>query len=323
MTSARHLVQALEESGFKRVERFEAPQPLLSWRNQPLPELAEIIVRRQLIGATADDLGFTRGEGGRFEALVSDILLSRFDRRWFLKLHERYERLVAETSGAPAPEVFDLPPRTEAPPPPPQFASTPKSKLASTPKSQPPRRAPVAGASRPAEVERKLEPAAEPATAPVAELAGDVKDWPMSPVQQALEHLAREAAAAPIAAAGAADLDLDRELAAVLRAARAEGGKKSCAPFVIGWCVSAVLAIAQRSPQILLVGSIVVVFLFARGASRRLARMADAGASEFRARVRNNPQLRAQVALKLRESMVKGSGETRQLVEELLKRVSA
>jgi hypothetical protein len=321
MTSARHLVQALEESGFKRIERFETPQPLLSWRNQPLPERAEIIVRRQLIGATADDLGFTRAEGGRFEALVSDILLSRFDRRWFLKLHERYERLVAESSGAPALEVFDLPQPTEAAPTPPKFASTPKP--------QPPPRGPSAGASRGPEVERKLEPVTQPVPAPpiepVAELGDDVRDWPRSPVQQAIEQLAREAAAAaaPLAAAGAEDLDLDRELAAVLGAARAEGGKKSCAPFVVGWCIVVVLAATQGSFRIFLIGSVAAFVLFVRGASRRLARMADAGASEFRARVRNNPELRAQVAKKLRESMVKGNGETRQLVEELLKRVSA
>jgi hypothetical protein len=51
--------------------------------------------------------------------------------------------------------------------------------------------------------------------------------------------------------------------------------------------------------------------------------MADAGAAEFRLRVRHNPELRASALHALREALLKNNAETRQLIEELLKRVSA
>jgi hypothetical protein len=309
MTSARHLVRALQESGYKRVERFETPQPLLSWRGQPLPELAEVIVRRQSIGATADDLGFARGEGGHYEALVSDILLSRFDRRWFLKLHERYERLVAE--GADAPEMFDTP--------------LPVVKVHTTPAREPmhpPRHESRASSKREPHGEPRNEPRSEPkaeAKPPHAERAAVA----LSPVQQALEQLARAAAAPAQLAERPPQVELDQELAHVLRAARSAGGAKGCAPFVVGWVVLLVVGISQGSLKLIAAGTGVAIFLFARYGAKRLARMADAGAAEFRLRVRHNPELRASALHALREALLKNNTETRQLIEELLKRVSA
>lgn len=101
MRSARHLKAALEAGGLREVELHAEPQPLLTWRNQPVGESAEVIVRRRGIGATADDLGFLRRPNGQFEAIVSEILLGRFDRRWFAELDKRYTAIAGAAGDAP------------------------------------------------------------------------------------------------------------------------------------------------------------------------------------------------------------------------------
>ncbi|MCY3003557.1 MAG: hypothetical protein NTV21_17315 [Planctomycetota bacterium] len=103
MRSAKHLKAALEAVGMREVEIHDEPQPLLSWRNQPVGESAEVIVRRRHIGATADDLGFLRRPNGQFEAIVSEILLGRFDLRWFAELDKRHAALAAAAGDAPEP----------------------------------------------------------------------------------------------------------------------------------------------------------------------------------------------------------------------------
>ena len=101
MRSAQHLKAALEAVGLREVEIHAEPQPLLSWRNQPVGESAEVIVRRRFIGATADDLGFLRRPNGQFEAIVSEILLGRFDLRWFAELDKRHAALAAAAGDPP------------------------------------------------------------------------------------------------------------------------------------------------------------------------------------------------------------------------------
>lgn len=103
MRSAQHLKAALEAVGLREIEIHDQPQPLLSWRNQPVGESAEVIVRRRHIGATADDLGFLRRPNGQFEAIVSEILLGRFDLRWFAELDKRHAALAAAAGEAPEP----------------------------------------------------------------------------------------------------------------------------------------------------------------------------------------------------------------------------
>lgn len=116
MRSARHLVQALQAVGLREVESDARGLELMSWRGKPLGESAEVVVRRRSIGATADDLGFQRALGGAFEARLSDIHLSRFDRRWFAELQKRYDALLeADPVAEPAPEASAIPRTAQIP----------------------------------------------------------------------------------------------------------------------------------------------------------------------------------------------------------------
>jgi hypothetical protein len=139
MRSAVHLKAALEAVGLREVEIHDEPQPLLSWRNQPVGESAEVIVRRRFIGATADDLGFLRRPNGQFEAIVSEILLGRFDLRWFAELDKRHAALAAAAGDTPEPVATPTRKSMDG-----AVAATPRS---ATP--EPPRSLPKLDAARP------------------------------------------------------------------------------------------------------------------------------------------------------------------------------
>lgn len=286
ITSARHLVRALEASGFKRVERFETPQPLMSWRKQPLADSAEIIVRRDQIGATADDLGFTRRADGAFDALVSEIHLSRIDRRWFQQLHERCAALAAaDGEDASAPVLRDT---TSTAPAEPTVVEAPQ------------------GTSR----------------APGAPLA-DALHSTRASLHAALQGLVQAVDSEPTVQHSVGELNLDRELAAVLGAARQASGKLGCLPIVLGGLVFMLFAIAMRNTPLFVMGMVATAALCARKGKQRLERMVSAAASEFRARFRDDPQLRARAVRKLHADLSKQTPELKQVVEGLLRRVGA
>ncbi len=300
ITSSRALVAALEQGGFKVVERHSAPQPLLSWRKQPMGVSAEIIVRRAQIGSTADDLGFTRGPSGAFEAILSDIHLSRFDRRWFQKLAER-----AASAAAAAGESYDAPVAVERAPlrAPPVDAAPPTPDVASVPR-------------RPAVQADAFERDARERSrrTPPAAVASAVQD-----VLQEFESL--ESAAAGAAPAAGESLDLERELLDVLGAARKAGGSLGCAPVVFGWLLVSAIGLSNRSPQVLFFASVVAIALFLRAVKQRSERMAAAGAAAFAARFRGNPQLREHALRKLRAGLVKQGADLKPVVEQMLRRL--
>ncbi len=102
MWSQDHLVRALAQVGYDQAEAHEARVPLMSWRGIPLGADANVVVRRERIGAAGDDLGFVRNGRGTFDAMISEIHLFRFDRRWLEDLARRHDEL-ARADGLTAP----------------------------------------------------------------------------------------------------------------------------------------------------------------------------------------------------------------------------
>lgn len=92
--SQDHLVRALAQIGYDGAEAHTERVPLMSWRGIPLGADANIIVRRERIGAAGDDLGFVRNARGTFDAVISEIHLFRFDRRWLEDLARRHDELA-------------------------------------------------------------------------------------------------------------------------------------------------------------------------------------------------------------------------------------
>jgi len=295
MTSGSHLVAALEQSGLREVERVADLAPLVSWRGQPLPERAEIIVRRRQIGATADDLGFVRGAEGRYEALVSEILLSRFDKRWFAELEKRYAALAggpvpdARPTQAPVPSV-ELPaelapskqperPRTDAPPPTPAPQPTPKPQAA--------------------------------LPAPPLARRGTIE---VDSVE--LPALAREEGSASELA------KVETDLVAILGAAKRAGGGAGCARSLVVLALVCGIAAATESGAILVLGLLGLGFYTVRDLAQRKQRMVQAATAEFRARFGSRVEARELALQRLRREIGKLDGDKRAVVEQLLRRVS-
>jgi hypothetical protein len=114
------LAQLLRELGFAEVELHREPKPLNSWNGNPTGASAEVIIRRKSLGSTADDMGFARRADGTYEAVISDIHLFRFDRRFFEKLEKLHASSPAaeaepEVKEAARPEGFSLRPAPEIP----------------------------------------------------------------------------------------------------------------------------------------------------------------------------------------------------------------
>jgi hypothetical protein len=84
----------LAQVGFTAAESHGEPVPLVSWRGTPLGGEAEVVVRREQIGAAGDDFGFVRNSSGSYDAVISEIHLFRFDRRWLEDLARRHDELV-------------------------------------------------------------------------------------------------------------------------------------------------------------------------------------------------------------------------------------
>jgi hypothetical protein len=83
------LQKTLTEMGLRNVEVHASPVPLDDWIGRPTDVMADVVVRRKDLGASSDDMGFVRNERGTYDALVSEIHLFRFDKKWFAELAQR------------------------------------------------------------------------------------------------------------------------------------------------------------------------------------------------------------------------------------------
>ncbi len=99
--SQEHLLRALAQVGFPKAESHSDAVPLESWRGIPLGGEAQVVVRRDQIGAAGDDFGFVRNARGSFDAVVSEIHFNRFDRRWLEDLTRRHDELVRVAGRTP------------------------------------------------------------------------------------------------------------------------------------------------------------------------------------------------------------------------------
>jgi len=84
------LVNALRELGFLNVEVYSVAQPLYGYHGDKRAQKANIIIRRQYIGAASNDIGFERMPDGTYRAWISDFDKTRFNDAWLKKLGATY-----------------------------------------------------------------------------------------------------------------------------------------------------------------------------------------------------------------------------------------
>ncbi len=97
LVSAEHLATALGDLGFAAGEIHRTPQTLHGWMGDARAQRAEVIVRREHLGESSNDLGFARASDGSFVAIVSEYDRDQcgFDARWMERLTQRYAYHVA------------------------------------------------------------------------------------------------------------------------------------------------------------------------------------------------------------------------------------
>lgn len=105
MTDQECLLAALVDLGFDatKVEVHATPVSLVGYRGDQRAQTANIVIRRQHIGAASNDVGFLASATG-YQAFVSDYDDPRLGPEWLTQLNRRYQthwaakrdRIVAE-----------------------------------------------------------------------------------------------------------------------------------------------------------------------------------------------------------------------------------
>lgn len=89
------LLKALADLGFTQVETHAEAQRLYGYQGDLRQEAAEVIIRREFIGKASNDIGFKRGPGGTFEAIISEYDRDQYSQDWLDSLTQRYAYHVA------------------------------------------------------------------------------------------------------------------------------------------------------------------------------------------------------------------------------------
>ena len=84
------LVVALADMGYTTVEVHEDAQNLQGYHGDMREQKANVIVRRQYIGAASNDLGFVKKEDGTYAAVVSDFDSQKHNAKWYDGLKRSY-----------------------------------------------------------------------------------------------------------------------------------------------------------------------------------------------------------------------------------------
>lgn len=88
--NADALLKALSDLGFNKVEVHKIAQPLYGWQGDVREQTAEVIIRRNYVGTSSNDIGFQRQEDGQFQAIISEYDCHRYSQEWLNNLTQRY-----------------------------------------------------------------------------------------------------------------------------------------------------------------------------------------------------------------------------------------
>lgn len=85
-----HLLAALEEMGFKKIEVHEEAQHLRGYLGDKRKQTAEIIIRKKYVGRMSNDIGFKTTDKGTYDAIISRFDRAKYNKNWMGKLSQRY-----------------------------------------------------------------------------------------------------------------------------------------------------------------------------------------------------------------------------------------
>jgi hypothetical protein len=87
-----------------RVEVHADGAALVGYYGDERPETAHVIIRRAQLDSASNDIGFVRGEDGRYQAILSEYDRSiGYGNQWLGKVHQHYKEsqtlAVAKSKG--------------------------------------------------------------------------------------------------------------------------------------------------------------------------------------------------------------------------------
>ncbi|MBX9772557.1 MAG: DUF1257 domain-containing protein [Candidatus Obscuribacterales bacterium] len=88
------LVKALAQLGFTNVEVHDTPVNLVGYLGDTRSQKANVVIRKQYVGMSSNDIGFVQGKDGSFSMIVSEFDASQFDDAWLMKLTRTYAEAV-------------------------------------------------------------------------------------------------------------------------------------------------------------------------------------------------------------------------------------
>ena len=95
MVSVEHILKALKDMSFDKVEVHNNPQSLIGYEGLRRKQKAEIIIRKKYVGFASNDIGFRKNADGRYEAVISEFDRETYNKRWLDQLSQRYAYHVA------------------------------------------------------------------------------------------------------------------------------------------------------------------------------------------------------------------------------------
>ncbi|MBY0549276.1 MAG: DUF1257 domain-containing protein [Candidatus Obscuribacterales bacterium] len=90
ISDAAFLVKALNDLGFAHVDRHETAQNLYGYQNDRRTQTAEVIIRKQYVGAASNDIGFSREADGSLSAIISEFDQLKYGAAWLNQVTQRY-----------------------------------------------------------------------------------------------------------------------------------------------------------------------------------------------------------------------------------------
>jgi hypothetical protein len=97
MTDKEALVRALCRADYRagtlnraHIECHDTPASLYGYQNDKREQKAHVIIRRNHVGSSSNDMGFVQDESGRYKAIISDFDQSHYNQQWLGKLTTYY-----------------------------------------------------------------------------------------------------------------------------------------------------------------------------------------------------------------------------------------
>lgn len=94
------LLKGLKRMGFKdnQIETHDEATNLYGYQGDKREDKANVIIRRKNVGASSNDIGFTREEDGSYRAIISEYDQGRYNDKWVNELNMYYGVEKAKTT---------------------------------------------------------------------------------------------------------------------------------------------------------------------------------------------------------------------------------